>query len=97
VQVEQPGERFGLDAILKRNATLSARLHEALSANRPDFRPLPEAHRSQIVSAPVASAESTLARLRAAGVVASARAGRVRLSVHLYNLEEDIDRAVALL
>ena len=38
-----------------------------------------------------------MARLRAANVVASVRAGRVRLSVHFYNLEEDIDRATDLI
>ncbi len=37
------------------------------------------------------------ARLAAAGVVASARAGAARLAFHLYNTEDDVDRAVAAL
>jgi selenocysteine lyase/cysteine desulfurase len=35
-----------------------------------------------------------MARLTAAGVVASARAGAARLAFHLYNTEDDVDRAV---
>lgn len=38
-----------------------------------------------------------MARLTAAGVVASARAGAARLSFHLYNNEDDVQRAVAAL
>ena len=38
-----------------------------------------------------------LARLAAAGVVASARAGAARLAFHLYNTEDDVARAVAAL
>jgi selenocysteine lyase/cysteine desulfurase len=45
----------------------------------------------------VQDTEAVIARLRDAGVVAAVRAGRVRLSVHFYNLEEEIDRAAGLL
>ena len=38
-----------------------------------------------------------MARLNAAGGVAAAPAGRLRLSVHLYNLEEEIDRLAEVL
>lgn len=88
--------QFGIQAVLDRNAQLSFRLHDALASVR-SFRPFSEQHRSTIVSVPVADAEAAMARLRAAGVVASVRAGRVRLSAHFYNLDEEIDRAVALL
>ena len=37
-----------------------------------------------------------MARLTAAGVVASARAGAARLAFHLYNTEDDVARAVFL-
>jgi selenocysteine lyase/cysteine desulfurase len=63
-------QRFGIKAILERNAALSRRLLEALGAR------------------------GAKVRLR---VVASMRAGRIRLAVHFYNLEEDIDRVAALL
>jgi selenocysteine lyase/cysteine desulfurase len=89
--------RFGIQAILDRNARLSRRLHAAVAAHCPRFRPFPERHRSTILSVPVADADATVARLRDAGVVASVRAGRVRLSVHFYNLDEDVDRAAELL
>lgn len=39
---------------------------------------------------------SFAARFRQANVVASVRAGRVRLAVHFYNLEEEIDRVAEL-
>jgi selenocysteine lyase/cysteine desulfurase len=90
-------QRFGVQAMLDRNAHLSARLHDALVAHGTGVRPFPEARRSTIVSIPVADTDRTMARLKAAGVVASVRAGRVRLSVHAYNLDEEIDRAAELL
>jgi cysteine desulfurase/selenocysteine lyase len=90
-------QRFGIQAILERNAALSRRLLDALSARGTKLRPFPEQQCSTIVSVPVEDAEASMARLRAAGVVASMRAGRIRLAVHFYNLEEDIDRVAALL
>jgi selenocysteine lyase/cysteine desulfurase len=89
--------QFGVQAILDRNNQLSRRLHEALTARCSSFRPFPESHRSTIVSVPLRDAEAAMARLRAAGVVASTRAGRVRLSLHFYNLDEEIDLVVELL
>jgi selenocysteine lyase/cysteine desulfurase len=50
-----------------------------------------------IVSVPVRDTEAAMGRLRAAGVVASARAGRVRLAAHFYNLDEEIDQVAELL
>jgi selenocysteine lyase/cysteine desulfurase len=89
--------RFGIQAILDRNAQLSRRLHDVLTERRIGLQPVPEAHRSTIVSVPVADPAATMARLRAAGVVAAAPLGRVRLSVHFYNLDEEIDRVAELL
>lgn len=90
-------QRFGIQAILDRNAQLSLRLHDALVAHRSAFQPFPPGHRSTIVSVPVDDTEAAMRRLRTANVVASVRAGRVRLSVHFYNLEEEIDRVAELL
>ena len=50
---------------------------------------------SAIVS--VGAAGGTAERLAAAGVRCATRAGRVRLSFHLYNTEDDVDRALAAL
>jgi selenocysteine lyase/cysteine desulfurase len=36
-------------------------------------------------------------RLRGTGVMAAARAGRLRTSWHVYNTEEDVEAALALL
>jgi selenocysteine lyase/cysteine desulfurase len=90
-------ERFGVQQVLDRNAGLSRRLHDRLVEARPEFRPPPEANRSMIVSIPVRDADNAMSSLRTAGIVASVRAGRVRLSPHFYNLEEQIDRAVEIL
>jgi selenocysteine lyase/cysteine desulfurase len=90
-------ERFGTGAILERNTALSRYLYDTLAERLPDARFLPEPHRSTIVSIPVADAGAAMTRLRAGGVVASMRAGRIRLSLHFYNLEREIDRAVELL
>ncbi len=89
--------QFGIAALLERNAQLSRRLHDALGAHCPAFRPFPERHRSTIVSIPVRDTEAVMARLEAANVVAAVRAGRVRLSAHFYNLEEEIDRVAELI
>jgi selenocysteine lyase/cysteine desulfurase len=89
--------QFGLQALLDRNARLSQHLHDALVTQGAAVRPFEQRHRSTIVSLPVTDAEAVMTKLRAANVVASIRAGRVRLSVHFYNLEEEIDRVAELL
>jgi selenocysteine lyase/cysteine desulfurase len=50
-----------------------------------------------VVSVPVADAEAVQAELSRAGVKAAVRAGSVRLSPHVYNTAEHIDRAAAIL
>lgn len=89
--------QFGIQAILDRNAHLSRRLHDAFTVHRSGLYPFPEHHRSTILSVPVGDVDAAMARLRSRGVVASPRAGRVRLSVHFYNRDEDIDEAAILL
>ena len=89
--------QFGIQAILDRNAALSQRLHDALAAHGSAVRPFAQQNRSTIVSVPATDPEAVMKKLRAANVVASIRAGRVRLSVHFYNLEEEIDQVAELL
>jgi selenocysteine lyase/cysteine desulfurase len=89
--------QLGIQAVLDRNAQLSRRLHDMLAARCPGFRPFPESHRSSIVSVPIEDADAVMKRFASANVVAAVRAGRVRLAVHFYNLEEEIDRVGALL
>ena len=56
-----------------------------------------EATGSSVLSVPVRSTEAAQRALVAAGVVAAVRAGKVRLSFHLYNGEEDVDLAARVL
>ena len=58
---------------------------------------LPEPERaSAIVTWPDADG-CALARLTASGIIASGRAGRARVAFHVFNDEEDVDRAVRAL
>lgn len=52
---------------------------------------------ASIVSVRVPNAEAAEAALAEAGVRCAARGGNIRLSPHVYNTEEEIDRAVAAL
>jgi selenocysteine lyase/cysteine desulfurase len=89
--------QFGLKALLDRNAALIARLHDALRARNEALTLFKPESRSTIVSLPVAKPDDTIRRLADANVVASVRAGRLRLGLHFYNTEDEIDRVVDLL
>jgi selenocysteine lyase/cysteine desulfurase len=60
---------------------------------------LPAENRSTIVSVPLGDLEpaQVVGVLAGQRVIGSARDGALRLSVHLYNHEDDIDRLVAAL
>jgi selenocysteine lyase/cysteine desulfurase len=77
---------LGTAAVGAHDLALAARLRDGL-----DLPP----SRSAIVS--VDAGPQGAARLAAAGVRCATRAGRVRLSFHLYNTEDDVDRALAAL
>ena len=89
-------ERFGGEAIYARNRDLAVRLRTSLSETAPGWTPveLAESNRSPIVSVPMRGAEPgpLLAALKQRGVIASARDGNLRLAVHFYNHEDDIDQ-----
>lgn len=87
---------LGVEAVLERNRALTAHLHDALALACPEFVPHAPEHRSTIVSVPVGDDRAVLARLREAGVVAAARAGRVRLSLHFYNQHDDLDQVAGM-
>lgn len=78
-------ERIGIPAIRAHNLAMAGRLREGLGL---------EPGSSAIVSADIPGAE---ARLRRAGIRASVRAGRVRLSCHIYTTEHDVDLALTAL
>jgi cysteine desulfurase / selenocysteine lyase len=87
-------DEFGADAIYARNRELTAALVAALADIGWEPVDLPEPNRSTIVSVPLNGREPQplLGRLRERQVVGSARDGNLRLAVHLYNHEDDIDR-----
>ncbi|MDP9471457.1 MAG: aminotransferase class V-fold PLP-dependent enzyme [Chloroflexota bacterium] len=67
-----------------------------LSGTLADRRGLPRPS-SSIVAVPVHDAQAALGMLDAAGVRAAAPAGVIRLSPHVYNTADDVERAAALL
>jgi selenocysteine lyase/cysteine desulfurase len=74
--------RIGVEAIHAHDVRLANRFREGLGLEPSD---------SAIVSADAPDAEAAFAR---AGVIASARAGRLRASFHVYNTDEDVDAAL---
>ncbi|MBD1542695.1 aminotransferase class V-fold PLP-dependent enzyme [Arthrobacter sp. IA7] len=89
--------RFGMGAVLERNARLALRLQNALQAAGVSFRSFPAEHRSTIISVPVSAPDEVMSRLRGANAVVSLRAGRIRLATHFYNLEEELVRVAELI
>ena len=90
-------QRFGLNKIIDRNSHLTQYLYEKLAGAGMAWKPFNPENRSNIVSVPVIDPDGVIGRLRDANVVASVRAGAVRLSAHFYNLEEEIDRVVEII
>jgi selenocysteine lyase/cysteine desulfurase len=79
-------EQLTVARIHEHNLALANRMREGLGLEPAD---------SAILSLQVT--DRAIARLREAGVKTSVRAGRVRLSCHLYNSEADVDRAIEAL
>jgi selenocysteine lyase/cysteine desulfurase len=90
---------FGPDTIYARNAELTTKLRAALTALGWNHVDLPEQNWSTIVSVPLGGFEPSrlLATLSRQGVICSARDGNLRLSVHFYNHEDDIERLATAL
>jgi selenocysteine lyase/cysteine desulfurase len=92
-------DEFGPDAIHGRNAELSAVLRSALSdAGWPPVE-LPETNQSSIVSVPLhdRGASEVVGALKERRIVCAARDGNLRVAIHFYNHEDDIDRLVMAL
>lgn len=83
---------IGISAVEEHNLSLVSEL-----AGRGVAVPFEPRFRSPIVSLTVDDDERAVASLHAAGVVASGRAGSVRVSFHLYNTAEDVDRLMEAL
>jgi cysteine desulfurase/selenocysteine lyase len=89
-------ELFGLDAIYERNRQLAESLRATLiSIGLPPVE-LPPRNRSSIVSVPIdGDARKIAGALREKGIVCSARGRHLRLAIHFYNHEDDIERLAA--
>ncbi len=90
---------FGPDAIYARNHELTTKLRAALTSVGWDPIDLPGQNRSTILSVPLgdSGASRLLPALSERGVICSARDGNLRLAVHFYNHEDDIERLVTTL
>ena len=85
---------FGADAVYARNRELAATLRAALSNVGWNPVDLPDRNQSTIVSVPLHAVDHSaiLGTLSGRGIVASARDGHLRLAVHFYNHEDDIEQ-----
>jgi cysteine desulfurase / selenocysteine lyase len=90
---------YGPDVIYARNRHLETQLRDGLSGVGWDPVHLSAENRSTIVSVPLGDLEPArmVEVLSHKGVIASARDGALRLSVHLYNDADDIGRLLAAL
>ena len=92
-------DQFGTDAVHTRNRDLEDQLRSALAGAGWEPLALPRGNRSTILSVPLGDLEPArvVESLSEKRVVAAARDGALRFSVHLYNHEDDIDRLVTVL
>jgi len=92
-------DTFGTEAIYRRNIELADRLRSSLAEVGWESVELPAANRSTIVSVPLGDADPTelLQQLKQRDISCSARDGNLRLAIHFYNHEDDIDRVTGAL
>jgi selenocysteine lyase/cysteine desulfurase len=92
-------DTFGAEAIFQRNTELGDLLRSTLAEIGREPIDLPAANRSTIVSVPLGDAEPAelLTTVKQQGIICSARDGNLRLAIHFYNHEEDIDQIASAL
>jgi len=90
---------FGPSTIYARNHELTTKLRAALTGIGWDPVDLPAQNHSTIISVPLGDLEPSrlLSALSEQQVICSARDGHLRLAVHFYNHEDDIERLVTTL
>ncbi len=90
---------LGIDNIQRHNHALIDRLADYLNGN--DFYTvtsyMEEKHRSSIFSFNCEPLDSLYKKLRAEQIVLARREGSIRVSVHLFNDDSDIDRLISVL
>jgi selenocysteine lyase/cysteine desulfurase len=92
-------EEFGAARIYDRNRELAELLRASLADVGWLPVDLPAANRSTIVATPLGAAEPAplLRALKQRGIVAAARDGNLRLSLHFYNHEDDVGQVTTAL
>jgi selenocysteine lyase/cysteine desulfurase len=92
-------DTFGTEAIFRRNTELADLLRSTLAEIGREPVDLPIANRSTIVSVPLGDADPArlLGQLKERGIVCSARDGNLRLAIHFYNHEDDIEQIATAL
>ena len=90
---------FGPGTIYARNHELTTKLRAALTSIGWDPVDLPAQNHSTIISVPLGDLEPSrlLSSLSEQQVICSARDGHLRLAVHFYNHQDDIERLVTAL
>jgi selenocysteine lyase/cysteine desulfurase len=90
---------YGIETVFARNVELAARLRDSLSDIGRPVLELANLNRSTIVAVPLEGADPQplLAGLKERGITCSARDGNLRLAVHFYNHENDIERLTGAL
>lgn len=92
-------DTFGSDAIFSRNIELADLLRSTLAEIGREPVDLPVANRSTIVSVPLGDGDPAelLGQLKQRSIACSARDGNLRLAIHFYNHEDDIDQIAGAL
>lgn len=92
-------DTFGSDVIYRRNGELADGLRSSLAEVGWEPVVLPATNRSTIVSVPLGDANPTklLQELKERNISCSARDGNLRLAIHFYNHEDDIDHVASAL
>ena len=87
---------FGPGTIYARNGELTTKLRAALTDVGWDPVDLPEQNRSTIISVPLGDSgpSQLLSALSEQRIICSARDGNLRLAIHFYNHEDDIEQLV---
>jgi cysteine desulfurase/selenocysteine lyase len=90
-------EQFGPDRIFETNRQLTRHLRLRLKEHGLDAAEPDAPVQSTIISMAVSDPDRVMRRLTEANVVASMRAGRIRISVHHYNSPAELDLVASLL
>ncbi len=90
-------EELGAQQIFEHNQDLVRRFYERMAGENLSPQDSGGAVDSTIISIPVKDPEEVMRRFAAERIMASVRAGRVRISLHFYNSPEQVDLVTSIL